>query len=689
MLLAYYIAAINIEAVYHSIMGGDYQPFNGICLTDTFQLHEKEDLISEMMQVNSGRRKKQKALDIRVIIGNPPYSAGQASANDNNANIEYKSLDASIRSTYAAHSNATIKNDLYDSYVRAFRWASNRIGNSGVIGFVSNAGWLESNTGDGLRKCLAEEFSSIYVFHLRGNARTSGELRRQEKDNVFGQGTRTPIAISILVKNPLARAHGKIVLHDIGDYLSKKEKLEEITSLKSIDGITAANGWQAITPDQHGDWLKQRDDSFSEFISLGDKKDKDAITVFESYSQGPTTSRDAWCYNASKTKLTNNICRMIEYYDLERARFQDTYAASPDEIKSKVDAFISSDKTKINWSVNLKNSLLRNKTISFDARCLTQAMYRPFTRQWYYFNRELNHSVSLTPSIFPDSTFNNQAICVTGLGVTKDFSVVMVNAVPDYQLQANGQCFPLKLYEAQQELAQDAQPQGKLFEVNATTAPASQPANYTVRDGITDAGLQHFQTTYPGESLSKEDLFYYLYGLLHCEDYKQRYADNLSKELPRIPAVKKFADFKAFSTAGRKLAELHIDYENAAPYPVTIEGDALLLAGFSDADYRVTQMKFASKADKTRVIYNPKITMSGIPLEAYDYVVNGKPALEWVMERQAVTTHKDSGIVNDANLWATETVGDAAYSLKLFQRVITVSLETMKIVRALPKLDIA
>ena len=210
-----------------------------------------------------------------------------------------------------------------------------------------------------------------------------------------------------------------------------------------------------------------------------------------------------------------------------------------------------------------------------------------------------------------------------------------------------------------------------------------------MRDGITDAGLQHFQTAYPGESISKEDLFYYLYGLLHCEDYKQRYADNLSKELPRIPAVKKFADFQAFSTAGRKLAELHIDYENVAPYPVTIEGGALLLKSFSDADYRVTQMKFASKADKTRVIYNPKITMSGIPLEAYDYVVNGKPALEWVMGRQAVTTHKDSGIVNDANLWATETVGDAAYPLKLFQRVITVSLETMKIVRALPKLNIA
>jgi predicted helicase len=249
------------------------------------------------------------------------------------------------------------------------------------------------------------------------------------------------------------------------------------------------------------------------------------------------------------------------------------------------------------------------------------------------------------------------------------------NTVPDVQLHANGQCFPLKLYE-------DV-PAKDLF-----SSVDSSQSKYAVKDGITDAGLQHFKDAYKGETISKEDLFYYIYGLLHSEDYKKRYADNLSKELPRIPAVKKFADFQAFSTAGRKLADLHINYETVTPYQVGIEGGALLLAGFTDEDYRVAQMKFASKTDKSRVVYNHKITMTGIPLEAYDYVVNGKPALEWVMERQSVTTHKDSGIVNDANLWAIETMGDAAYPLKLFQRVITVSLETMKIVRALPRLDI-
>jgi len=242
---------------------------------------------------------------------------------------------------------------------------------------------------------------------------------------------------------------------------------------------------------------------------------------------------------------------------------------------------------------------------------------------------------------------------------------------------SKGNCFPLQIYDFPEQKSTDMFRGG-----------FNREGEFLVSDGITDAGLQHFQDAYQGQQISKEDLFYFIYGLLHSEDYKTRYADNLSKELPRIPAVKKFSDFQAFSTAGRKLADLHIGYESVTPYPVGIEGGALLLSSFGDADYRVKQMKFPSKTDKTRVVYNHKITMTGIPLEAYDYVVNGKPALEWVMERQAVTTHKDSGIVNDANLWATETVGDAAYPLKLFQPVITVSLETMKIVRALPRLDI-
>lgn len=693
VLLAYYIAAINIEAVYHSIMGGEYQPFNGICLTDTFQLHEKEDLVSQMLVANSNRRKKQKELDIRVIMGNPPYSAGQTSANDNNANIAYPRLDESIRNTYAAHSTATNKNALYDSYIRAIRWASDRIGNSGVIGFVSNAGFIEANTADGLRKCLADEFSSIYVFHLRGNARTSGELRRQEKDNVFGQGTRTPIAISILIKNPQTAEHGRVYLHDIGDYLSREEKLARIKAFKSISGIKAANGWQPITPDKHHDWVGQRDNSFSEFISLGDKKDKNSVTVFENYSRGAETGRDAWCYNFSRNHLTCNMQSMIAFYNHEAIRYKNACQSLKTHEYPKLDDFVNTDSTKISWTSSLKNDAAKFLHHGFKESNVIRGVYRPYSKLWTYFSDEFTHRVGQMPRIFPDAAADNRVICVTITG-TKAFSILMADAIPDLHLIGDAQCFPLKLYEINQHKNQSIQSNGDHADMFASDPAESVNTDdgYTVKDGITDAGLTHFQKTYPTESITKEDIFYYIYGLLHSEDYKKRYADNLSKELPRIPCVKKASDFWAFSQAGRDLAELHINYETVEPYPVNFAGGELFMGDFSDADYRVEQMKFGKKGketDKTTVIYNHKITMTHIPLEAYEYVVNGKPALEWVMERQAVTKHKESGIVNDANDWACDTMHDAAYPLKLFQRVITVSLETMKIVKGLPRLDIS
>jgi predicted helicase len=315
---------------------------------------------------------------------------------------------------------------------------------------------------------------------------------------------------------------------------------------------------------------------------------------------------------------------------------------------------------------------------SFDDARIVKSQYRPFTKQWFYFDGMFNHRPYRMNSLFPKGIASNVVISLTGRGSTKEFSAFVSNVVPDLEMISKGQCFPLKVYgDLNEEAADDT---NDMF--------ASPTQNATLKDGITDEGLKHFTDAYNGASISKEDLFYYIYGLLHSEEYKVRYTDNLSKELPRIPAVKKFDDFMAFSAAGRKLADLHLNYETVEPYAVNIEGGALLLSTFTDSDYYVTQMKFASKADKSTVIYNHKITMHNIPVEAYEYVVNGKPALEWVMERQAVTTHKDSGIVNDANLWAKETMGDAAYPLKLFQRVITVSLETMKIVKALPKLEI-
>lgn len=678
VLLAYYIAAINIEAVYHDLTQQPYQPFEGICLTDTFQLHEHEDMVDTLLADNSARRKRQKELDIRIIIGNPPYSIGQKSENDNNDNVVYTHLDERIRSTYAARSNATLSKGLYDSYIRAIRWASDRIGENGIIGFVTNAGFIDSNTADGLRQCLVEEFSSLYIFHLRGNQRTSGELSRKEGGKIFGSGSRAPIAISLLVKNPNALKKGQIYFHDIGDYLSREDKLERISQFISVAGITETNGWQTITPDQHGDWLKQRDDRFNDYLPLGDKKG-DVAKLFDNFSQGVLTARDTWCYNASNMAVTKNMSRMIDFYNAEVSRFNATFAGLDKKGRdAQVDGFINTDPTLISWTRALKQSVAKNQQFEFEKSCVIPSLYRPFTKQWIYFNRRLNEMVYQMPRIFPDATVDNLAICVNGSGGNKGSTVLIISGLIDFNsLEAGAQCFPLYLYETE-----IPNPNTDDLFSEAPTAP-----RYTRRDAITNEGLAHFEAAYPGEIISKEDVFYYVYGLLHSPDYRERYADNLSKELPRIPCVKSANDFWAFSKAGRDLAHWHLNYETVEPYPVTVVGNPTL-----PEHYRVEKMKYGKKGkdkDLSTLIYNTHITLTGIPVEAYNYVVNGKPALDWVVERQCVKTDKDSGIINDANNWAIETMNNPKYPLELFQRVIRVSLETLKIVDGLPKLEMA
>lgn len=695
VLLAYYIAAINIEATYHGIMNDNvtgleesdqifevpYEPFNGICLTDTFQMYESEDMIDALLVENSSRRKRQKELDIRVIMGNPPYSIGQVSQNDNNANVSYPKLDSRIEETYAAQSKAMLSKGLYDSYIRAIRWASDRIGDAGVIGFVTNGGFLEANATDGLRKCLAEEFSSIHVFHLRGNQRTSGELSRREGGKIFDSGSRAPIAISLLVKNPEAVEHGRILFHDIGDYLSRTEKLEMIAGYASLKGIP---NWQRIVPDQHGDWLSQRDDSFGEHIVLGDKKG-DGPKLFSNYSLGVATNRDAWVYNASKVKLKDNVSSMIDFYNAELGRFNAAHSGlSTKARQAEVDGFVNTDPTRISWTVNLKQDLARNKSFAYEESSVTTSLYRPFTKQWIYFNRTFNERVLQMPRIFPRAGAENLVIQTTGAGA-KSFTVLISDALPCLDNIEKGQCFPLYLYDEQAQKQNSSR--DDLFEQDEQPA-----AGLKRRDAITDEGLAHFKEAYPSEQITKEDLFYYVYGILHSEDYRIRFADNLSKELPRIPKTKKAADFWAFSKAGRDLAKLHLNYGTVEKYPLSIQTKGNLV----DEDYRVTKMKFGKKRcektgkninDLSTVIYNGKITMTGIPDEAWDYVVNGRAALNWVMERQSVTTHKASGIVNDANDWAIETMRNPKYPLELFQRMITVSLRTQEIVRSLPKLE--
>jgi predicted helicase len=681
VLLAYYIAAINIETTYHAVMGnhaGHYQPFQGICLTDTFQLYEKKDLVERLLLDNNARRKRQQGLDVRVIVGNPPYSAGQDSANDNNQNVAYPDLDERIRKTYARRTRAVNKNTLYDSYIRAIRWASDRIGNSGVIGFVTNAGFLDSASADGLRLCLAEEFSSMYVFHLRGNQRTSGELSRKEVGKIFGSGSRAPIAISLLVKNPEAQQPGQIFYHDIGDYLSRENKLEKIDAFNSIAGLSHAAAWHSITPDAHGDWLKQRDDGFANFMVLGDKQG-DATKVFENFSRGVVTARDAWCYSPDRASLADNMTRMIGFYNTEVDRFALAFAGqSKAQCEAKLDAFIDPDATCISWTRALKQELIKGRHFAFEAHCLTRSLYRPFTKQWLYFNRRFNEMVYQMPRIFPDGAAENLVICVSGVGA-KNFSVLATDNLPCLDNIEKGQCFPLYLYDIPEAPTQ----QTDLF------TPKQTPSPPTRRDAITDTALAHFQAAYPSHPITKPDIFYYIYGLLHSPDYRARYGDNLAKELPRIPCVQTALDFQKFSQAGRALAALHVDYDQVTPYPLTLQTAGKELSDLTDEHYRVTKMQYSKvgkQKDKTSVIYNPHITLTGIPLAAYDYVVNGKPAIDWVLERQCVKTDKASIIVNDANLWALHTMHNPRYPLELLQRVVTVSLETLNIVQALPAL---
>ena len=667
VLLAYYIAAINIEAVYHGIVGGDYVPFEGICLTDTFQMYEKEDMIDALLEDNSARRKRQKQLDIRVIFGNPPYSAGQESANDDAANIDYEYLDARIASTYIAKSlGKGGKRSSYDSYIRAIRWASDRIGESGVIGFVTNAGFLESSSADGLRKCLADEFSSIYVFHLRGNQRTSGEVSRKEGGKIFGSGSRAPIAISILVKNPAAKQHGQVYFNDIGDYLSREEKFAKISSYASIAGIDSSGGWSTITPDQYGDWLGQRDEGYSTHLLIGTKKKTTEAKLFEVFSNGVVTNRDAWVYNYSRGMLGRNAQGMIDFYNSEIERYQHHLDSGGNP--TDVQAFVKKDETKISWGGgNWQSKFAKRQIERFEGDTIRKSLYRPFTKQWHYGGRTFNHSFYSMDRLFPGQA-GNVVILIDAKRSGSGSPALITDALPDLHSNGDTQCFPLYVYDVES-------PGGLLVD--------SEPSR--LRDGITNEGRALFSAAYPSESISKEDIFYYAYGLLHSQEYCERYADNLVKELPRIPRVKATADFWAFSNAGRDLAALHLGYETVPMYGATITG------GSKDADYRVEKMKYGKKGkdkDLTTLIYNSKITVTGIPLEAYDYVVNGKPALDWVVERQCVKTEKDSGIVNDANDWATETMSNPRYPLELFLRVVTVSLETMKIVRSLPKLDI-
>ncbi|WP_194904892.1 DEAD/DEAH box helicase [Catenulispora rubra] len=668
LLLAYYIAAINIEASFHHCyrmenvdVDQTYIPFNGIVLTDTFQMSESaQEALPIVLEGNHERAERQKKLDIRVIIGNPPYSVGQDSQNDNNQNLKYGALDAHIAVTYAAQSTATNKNSLYDSYIRAIRWATDRIKDEGIVCFVSNGGYIDGNTADGLRKTLVSEYDAIYCYNLRGNQRTAGELSRREGGKIFGSGSRSTVAILLLVKGgeaaTIAEGGCRLFYRDIGDHLSREQKLAMLAGqdLGSVD-------WELIEPSPQGDWINHRDDRFDAFQEIGDKTAKQ-MGVFGLHSPGVQSNRDAWVYNFSKQQVEQNVEATVSFFNSQ----VDEYKAASSGSKLDADAFVDRDGARISWTSGLIADVGRGRRLEFDPSLIRQSVYRPFSKQYLYFGGGLNHRPGKTSRMFPEPGVANVGFYNVGNSSAVPFSVIMVDSVPDLHVTgagSAGQFFPrYRFDEAEHDLF----------------SAASDTPGYTRIDNITDATLKSYRNTY-GSSASKDDIFYYVYALLHSPEYRETFAADLKKSLPRIPKVR---DFQDFATAGRALADLHLNYESVQLYPLTETPSAP--TSNPRAFYRVEKMKFGATGDRSKIHYNRNVTVSGIPAEAYDYQLGARSAIEWIIDRYQVKTDKASGIVNDPNDWSD----DPRYIIDLLARIVTMSLETIKIVNALPTLDI-
>lgn len=675
VLLAYYIADVNIESVFHNLVKRDnYLPYDGICLTDTFQLNEEgnRDIFSQLFQENSERVIKQKKAPVRVIIGNPPYSVGQKSANDNAQNLSYPILDSRIEDTYAKASSANLAKALYDSYVKAFRWASDRISQceeGGIVAFISNGAWIDGNALDGMRKCFAKEFSSIWVFNLRGNQRTQGELSRKEGGKIFGSGSRTPIAITILVKNPAKKGKAEIHYHDIGDYLTREQKLKIIRDFKSINSRKME--WEIIEPNKKGDWINQRGDEFDSLIPLAPEKKFNMTTqsVFNTYSLGIATNKDVFLYSSSEEKLSEIVASMVDFYNLQRTKFHESQSK---DIKKSVDY----NRSRITWTDMFLKDAENNVEYSFDREANTVGLYRPFFKQNFCYEKRFIQRTYQQTKLFPTKASKNIVICLKGIG-DKDFSAIITDQIPDLQLVFNGQCFPLYWYEEITERS------GSLFDV-------LDEDKYVRRDGISDWILKEVRIRFGNtKSLTKEHIFYYVYGLLHSEQYRSKFAAELKKSLPRIPIAERAEDFMSFYKAGKELAELHLNYEEVPACPeVIVDGDNP--SGDPYSFYAVQKMRFPAKGQKDTIIYNGHVRITNIPAKAYEYVVNGKSAIEWIMERYQVTVDdgkNGSMIKNDPNDWSREH-NKPRYILDLLLSVINVSIKTVDIVNGLPQINI-
>ncbi len=684
MLLAYYIAAINIETTYNTLTGtGGYEPFEGIVLTDTFQLSEEGDPMDAVFfPSNNARADHQKALDIRVIVGNPPYSVGQTSQNDDNQNLGYPTLDKSIADTYAKRSTATLKNSLYDSYIRAIRWASNRITSSpdgGIIGFVSNGGWIDANSADGIRLTLPAEFHHIYIYNLRGNQRTSGEQSRREGGKVFGQGSRNTIAITLLVKQPgpVPGSGARIHYRDIGDYLTREDKLVAIGAVNVAD-----LPWEPIEPNKDGDWINQRDTTFDSLIPLAGSG-----SIFGLPTNGLKTNRDAWAYNSSKRALAANIERSIEHYNAQLDDFQRSQPSGNGKERAEAaKKFVDSDPTRYSWDRADFVRMATGQRYETSADMFRTGLYRPFFKQRVAFGRAVNNETYQLPKLYPTPQATNRGISIVGTGTEVPFACLATDALP--QMHVVGASSNTRHYARLRYAEPPAEP--TLLEDDDDDASGWQRGS-----NLNPTAVRKFQADL-GSDLTDDDVFHYVYGALHSPDFRSRYESNLKKEAPRVPMPSDRATFNAYRDAGAELMELHIGYETVEPHPLEehwatgadpeVDPKVLCVDDKKMRYPKTTDPETGDKVpDRTQLIYNQYLTLSGIPERAHEYKLGTRSGIDWIIDRYYIKTDKASGIVNDPNAWAEEH-NEPRYILDLIGRVITLSLRTLDIVESLPLL---
>jgi predicted helicase len=648
MLLPYYVASMNIEHEYLDATG-EYKAFEGICLVDTFQIADEHTGEGRMQHgfeffsaANTERIKRQRKTPIFVCLGNPPYNAGQLNENDNNKNRKYPELDARVSSTYGDASRATLLRKLADPYVKAIRWATDRIGDAGIVAFVNNNSFVDEISFDGMRHHLARDFDLIYVLDLGGNVRKNPKLSGTTH-NVFG--IQVGVSINFFIRLPgkakSARRQAKIFYHATPGDWRKEQKYEFLEEKETIAGVE----WEELKPDAKNTWLTSDTDAeFAEFIPIGLKEAKgdagaNLPLIFRDYSLGVSTNRDSVVYDFDHDRLAQRVEKFCDDYNAELHRWQKK--GCPKDL----DAFLSTDNVK--WSETLKRKLASGVEAEFAPQRITTSEYRPFVREYLYYDAFAIDRPGRFASIFPTdkATKENAAILIPPPGSRSPFWTFATETIPNLNFVSidAAQCFPFYTYDE-----------------DGTNRKENIPLSALVR----------FQSHYGDERISKWDIFHYVYALLHHPGYRERFAANLKRELPRIPFA---PDFRAFAKAGKKLAELHVGYESGEEFP-------LQRIEHRDVPFSLRVEKMKLTPDKTTLLYNESLNLTGIPPEVFDYKLGNRSALEWVIDQYQVSTDARSGIESDPN-----RLDDESYTVRLIGQVITVSLETLKIVRALPE----